>query len=98
MALALYLGLVTLTLAYLLFVRGLAVLPAGPVTTPMLAEPVVATAQGIVVLDERLSALGGIGAGLVLVGLLVQGRGAALVRPLLRVSSAADRCRPRPPA
>ena len=80
-ALALYLGLVTTTLAYLLFVRGLAVLPAGPVTTLMLAEPVVATALGIVVLDERLSTLGGIGAGLVLVGLLVQGRGAASGSP-----------------
>jgi drug/metabolite transporter, DME family len=80
-ALALYLGLVTTTLAYLLFVRGLAVLPAGPVTTLMLAEPVVATALGIVVLDERLSALGGIGAGLVLVGLLVQGRGATSGSP-----------------
>ena len=74
--LALYLGLGTTTLAYLLFVRGLAVLPAGPVTTLMLAEPVVATALGVVVLDERLSALGAVGAGLVLVGLLVQGRGA----------------------
>ena len=77
MALALYLGLVATTLGYLLFVQGLAVLRAGPLTTLMLAEPVVATALGIVVLDERLSALGGIGAGLVLVGLLVQGRGAA---------------------
>lgn len=81
LALALYLGLVTTTLAYLLFVRGLAVLRAGPVTTLMLAEPVVATTLGIVVLDERLSALGGIGAGLVLVGLLVQGRGAAARLP-----------------
>jgi drug/metabolite transporter, DME family len=75
--LALYLGLVTTTLAYLLFVRGLAVLPAGPVTTLMLAEPVVATTLGIVVLGERLSALGAVGAGLVLVGLMVQGRGSA---------------------
>jgi hypothetical protein len=39
---------------------------------------VVATALGIAVLDERLSALGGVGAGLVLVGLLVQGRGCGL--------------------
>lgn len=75
-ALALYLGLVTTTLAYLFFVRGLVVLPAGPVTTLMMAEPVVASALGIVVLDERLSALGGVGAGLVLVGLLLQGHGA----------------------
>lgn len=75
LVLALYLGLVTTTLAYLLFVRGLAVLPAGPVTTLMLAEPVVAMTLGVVVLDERLTALGVVGAALVLVGLLVQGRG-----------------------
>lgn len=73
-ALAAYLGLVTVTLAYLLFVRGLAVLPAGPVTTLVLAEPVVATALGVVVLDERLSAVAVAGAGLVLLGLLLQGR------------------------
>lgn len=77
-ALAAYLGLVTVALAYLLFVRGLTVLPAGPVTTLVLAEPVVATALGLVVLDERLSALGALGVVLVLVGLLVQGRSGRL--------------------
>ena len=75
--LVLYLGLVTTTVAYLLFVRGLAVLPAGPVTTLVLAEPVVATTLGVLVLDERLSAPGAAGAGLVLLGLAVQGRGSA---------------------
>jgi drug/metabolite transporter, DME family len=75
--LVLYLGLVTTTLAYLLFVRGLAVLPAGPVTTLVLAEPVVATVLGVVVLGERLSTVALAGAALVLVGLLVQGRGSA---------------------
>lgn len=68
-----YLGLVTVTVAYLLFVRGLAVLPAGPVTTLVLAEPVVATALGVLVLDEPLGAVGALGAVLVLTGLLVQG-------------------------
>lgn len=43
LALAAYLGLITTTLAYLLFGRGLAALPAGPVTTLVLAEPLVAT-------------------------------------------------------
>jgi DME family drug/metabolite transporter len=80
-ALALYLGLVTTTLAYLLFVRGLAVLAAGPVTTLVLAEPVVATTLGIVILGERLSAVSAAGAALVLAGLLVQGRAAATVSP-----------------
>jgi DME family drug/metabolite transporter len=72
-ALAGYLGLVTTTAAYLLFGRGLAVLAAGPVTTLVLAEPLVATALGVGVLDERLPALGAAGAGLVLAGLALQG-------------------------
>lgn len=72
-ALALYLGLVTTTLAYLLFGRGLAVLAAGPVTTLVLAEPLVATALSTGVLGERLTAAGAVGAGLVLLGLAVQG-------------------------
>jgi DME family drug/metabolite transporter len=79
-ALALHLGLLTTTLAYVLFGRGLAVLPAGPVTTLVLAEPVVATALGTVVLGERIGVAGALGAGLVLGGLLVQGRGSARSR------------------
>ena len=95
--LALYLGLVTTTLAYLLFVRGLASLPAGPVTTLVLAEPVVATALGVAVLDERLSAAGAAGGALVLVGLLVQSRGTApdlADRRLRRPGGRAVRSRP----
>lgn len=72
-ALAAYLGLVTTTAAYLLFGRGLAVLAAGPVTTLVLAEPLVATALGVGLLGERLPALGVVGAGLVLAGLALQG-------------------------
>ena len=68
-----YLGLVTTTAAYLLFGRGLAVLAAGPVTTLVLAEPLVATALGVGVLDERLPASGVAGAALVLAGLALQG-------------------------
>ncbi|MEX2289266.1 MAG: EamA family transporter [Mycobacteriales bacterium] len=75
--LALYLGLFTVTLGCLLFVRGLSSLQAGPVTTLMLAEPVVATALGITVLGERLSWLGAMGAALVFIGLVVQRRGSA---------------------
>ena len=71
--LACYLGLVTTTGAYLLFGRGLAVLAAGPVTTLVLAEPLVATALGVGVLDERLPVLGAVGAGLVVAGLALQG-------------------------
>lgn len=73
LALALYLGLVTTTIGYVLFGRGLAVLPAGPVTTLVLAEPLVATALGVGLLDERLAGLGWTGAAVVLMGLLLQG-------------------------
>jgi len=38
---------------------------------------VVATALGVVVLDEQLAAAGALGAALILLGLLVQGRGAS---------------------
>jgi DME family drug/metabolite transporter len=73
LALALWLGLVTTTAAYVLFGRGLRHLPAGPVTTLVLAEPVVATVLGIVVLGETLAPLGWVGAVLVLAGLMLQG-------------------------
>ena len=72
-ALALYLGLVTTTVAYLLFGRGLRVLDAGPVTTLVLAEPVVATFLGVIVLGERLGVIGWIGCVFVLAGLAMQG-------------------------
>jgi DME family drug/metabolite transporter len=72
-ALALWLGLATTTAAYVLFGRGLRHLPAGPVTTLVLAEPVVATVLGVVVLGETLTVLGWLGAALVLAGLVLQG-------------------------
>ena len=72
-ALALYLGIVTTTIGYLLFGRGLRVLDAGPVTTLVLAEPVVATLLGVLVLGERLGAIGWFGCLLVLAGLALQG-------------------------
>jgi DME family drug/metabolite transporter len=69
----LWLGLAATTLAYVLFGRGLRHLSAGPVTTLVLAEPVIATFLGVVVLGERLTGLQWIGALLVLVGLALQG-------------------------
>ncbi len=72
-ALAAYLGLATTTLAYVLFGRGLAVLPAAPVTTLVLAEPLVATLLGVTLLHERLPASGIAGATMILVGLVLQG-------------------------
>ena len=82
LTLALYLGLVTTTVAYVLFGRGLAVLPAGPVTTLVLAEPLVATALGVGLLDERLAPLGVVGVAVVLAGLVVQGAAAGRRPPV----------------
>ena len=79
-ALVLWLGLATTTLGYVLFGRGLAVLPAGPVTTLVLAEPLVATALGVGLLEESLDAAGVAGAALVLAGLVLQGAAAGRSR------------------
>lgn len=72
-----YLGLLTTALAYVMFGRGLAVLPAGPVTTLVLAEPVVATLLGVAVLGERLAPVALTGMALVLAGLVLQGLAAS---------------------
>jgi DME family drug/metabolite transporter len=77
---ALYLGVVPTALAYALFVRGLGRLTAATVTTLVLAEPLVATLLGVVVLDERLALSAIIGCGLVLAGLVVLATGAQVPR------------------
>ena len=71
--LALYIGFFAMALPNLLWVRGLGALSPGPSSTLMLAEPVVATSLGIVVLGETLAFTGVIGLVLVLSGLLLQG-------------------------
>ena len=81
LVMALWLGLATITVAYVLFGRGLRHLPAGPVTTLVLAEPVVATLLGVVVLGEALAPLGWVGAAFVLAGLALQGVVSARGRP-----------------
>lgn len=70
----LYLALVPTALAYLLFSRGLRTVPAATASTLGLAEPVVASALGVLVLGERLRPLGWAGAVLVLAGLLLASR------------------------
>ncbi len=80
LATALYLGVVTTAVAYTLFARGLRELAPTTVVTLVLAEPVTATALGILVLGERPGFSAAIGALLVLAGLLllaVPRRGAA---------------------
>ena len=73
LALVLYLGVVTMAIANILLTRGIHGLPPGPVATLMLADPVVATVLGVVVLGESLTAVAAVGLVLVLAGLLLQG-------------------------
>lgn len=70
-ALALYLGAVPTALAYVLFARGLKRLSSGETTTIVLAEPLTAAALGVVALGEDPSVAAGVGAALVLAGLVV---------------------------
>ncbi|MGA0067753.1 MAG: DMT family transporter, partial [Candidatus Nanopelagicales bacterium] len=73
MALILWLGLATTTLAYVLFGIGLRSLQPGHIATLNLAEPVFATLLGVFVLGEALGGLGALGCLLVIVGLGVLG-------------------------
>lgn len=68
-ALGLWLGLAATTLAYIGFGLGISYLPAGTVATLNLAEPVVATLFGVVVVGETLSVVSSIGAGLIAMAL-----------------------------
>lgn len=68
-AMALWLGLVTTTLAYVLFARGLIGLSAATVSTLTLAEPLTATLLGILVLNETLSANAVVGVTVLVLGL-----------------------------
>lgn len=68
-AAVLWLGLVTTTLAYLLFGVGLRSLQPGHIATLNLLEPVVATILGVLVLGEQLGMTGWSGTVLVLVAL-----------------------------
>jgi drug/metabolite transporter, DME family len=71
LAMAVYLAAVPTALAYVLFSRGLRRLSSGETATLVLAEPLTASALGVVALGERPSAVAGAGALLVLAGLLV---------------------------
>jgi DME family drug/metabolite transporter len=71
LAMALWLGLVTTTVAYLLFARGLIGLSAATVSTLTLAEPLTATLLGILVLNEQLSGNAVIGIIVLALGLVL---------------------------
>jgi DME family drug/metabolite transporter len=69
--LALWLGLVATTFAYVLFGIGISNLSAGTVATLNLAEPLAATFLGLVVLKETISVLSAVGCILIAVSLWV---------------------------
>jgi drug/metabolite transporter, DME family len=71
LAMAAYLAAVPTALAYVLFARGLRRLSSGETATLVLAEPLTASALGVVALGEHPSVTAGAGALLVLAGLLV---------------------------
>jgi DME family drug/metabolite transporter len=66
-----YLAVVPTALAYVLFSRGLRHLSSGETATLVLAEPLTAAVLGVVALGEHPSPAAGVGALLVLGGLLV---------------------------
>lgn len=66
-----HLSLITLTVAYVAFGRGLSRLPPTIVTMLTMAEPVVATALSFLVLHEEISPVGWLGASIVVIGLPV---------------------------
>lgn len=71
LVLVLWLGVVTTTVAYLLFGWGLARLPATTVATLTLAEPLCATLLGVGLLGERLALLPALGLLVLAAGLVV---------------------------
>lgn len=73
-ALALWLGLISTTLSYIMFGIGITHLAPGVVATLLLSEPAVATLLGVFVIGEPMSARGWFGCILILVGLLMVSR------------------------
>ncbi len=80
-ALAVYLGVFTLAAANTLQLRGIRALGPAPVNTLMLAEPVLATLFGVLLLGESVTAMGWVGLLLVLASLSIQSLALARVRP-----------------
>ena len=73
-AVALWLGLGTTTLGYVLFGIGITHLQPGIVATMLLSEPAVATLLGVVVLGETIGLRGWLGCALIAAGLFMVGR------------------------
>jgi DME family drug/metabolite transporter len=77
LAVAAYLGLATMSVANVVYLRGISHLAPGPVSTLGLADPVVATVLGVVVLGERPALGAWLGFALVAAGLVWQAAAAA---------------------
>lgn len=71
LAMAVWLGVVTTTVAYLLFAWGLRRLPAATVSTLTLGEPLTATLLGILLLGERLPPMAIVGLVVLAAGLTI---------------------------
>lgn len=71
---ALHLGVVCTTVAYLLYGWGLGSIPTSTATTLTLAEPATAALLAVTVLDERLGVVGWAGVAVVLGGLVLVAR------------------------
>jgi DME family drug/metabolite transporter len=67
----LWLGLCATAAAYVLFGKGLKIVPLATAVTLSLAEPLTAGTLGVVVLGEKLSTLAGVGILLIFSGLVV---------------------------
>ncbi|BDZ55396.1 DMT family transporter [Agromyces marinus] len=93
-AMALWLGLVTTTAAYLLFGAGLRGLEPATVSTLTLAEPLTATLLGVLLLQERLPGTAVLGLAVLAAGIvalaLANGRRMPRRPTSTRVSSVAD--------
>ncbi len=74
LALALWLGLASTTLSYIMFGIGITHLAPGVVATLLLSEPAVATLLGVFVVGEPMSARGWFGCVLILLGLIMISR------------------------
>lgn len=72
--LALWLGLVSTTLSYIMFGVGITHLAPGVVATLLLSEPAVATLLGVFVVGEPMSLRGWFGCLLILIGLIMISR------------------------
>jgi drug/metabolite transporter, DME family len=80
-AVILHLGLIATATAYVLFARGLALIPVGTAVTLSLAEPLTAALLGVVVLGERLTLPALAGVALIFAGLVCLFAPLRLARP-----------------